>query len=124
MTASKREKWRVLKFVVTTSTNPQDAGKVSYTLLKPYPKESYIAHLNTIRAKWWSEYNDVEGLYVDIKTRKLWQVVKDNIEDIETFAIEETLNDGMVIEPYDERIASRMVTLKFLQENLVELWCR
>ncbi len=119
---ARKAKWRVLKFVVTASSDPKNIGSASYTLLEPFPKKRYIDRKKLYKDSIFDV--DVEGLYVDIKTRKLWRVVKDNIADVDSFAIEETLRDGVVIEPYNEKTASRMVALKFLQENLVEWWCK
>lgn len=120
---SRKAKWRVLKFVVTGSTDPKYVGSASYTLLEPFSKKRYIDHKKFCKDSLFSDV-DVEGLYVDIKTRKLWRVVRDNIKDIDTFAIEKTLKDGTAIEPYNPQTASRMIALKLLQENLVEWWCK
>lgn len=119
---ARKAKWRVLKFVVTASSDPKDVGEASYMLLEPYPKKNYLDHKKFCNEAFLDI--DLEGLYVDVKTKRLWRMVKDNIKDIDAFAIEKTLKDGVAIEPYNPQTASRMIALKALQENLVEWWCR
>lgn len=119
----KREKWRVLKFVVAASTRPEDIGSASYTLLRPYPKASFISYRKFCEERLMSRV-DVEDIYVDIKTRKLWKTARDNIKDFDRFAIEEALEQGIALEPYDPNVAARMIKLKSLQENLVDWWCK
>lgn len=119
---ARKAKWRVLKFVVASSSDPKYVGEARYMLLEPYSKKNYLDHKKLCNEAFLDI--DLEGLYVDIKTRKLWRVVRDNIKDIDTFAIEKTLKDGTTIEPYNPQTASRMIALKLLQENLVEWWCK
>lgn len=126
MPAKSRAKWRLLKFITVASSDPKFkfGDRDSYTLLKPWPKKEYE---NTKKFCFECRVpEDVEDLYVDMKTRKLWRVVKTNIPtaDIERFAISEALENGIVIEPYDPALAARMAPLKLLQQTLVEWWCR
>lgn len=119
----KQEKWRVLKFVVAASTSPEDIGTASYTLLRPYPKASFISYRKFCEERLMSCI-DVEDIYVDTKTRKLWKIARDNIKDFDRFAIEEAVAQGIALEPYDPGVAARMIKLKSLQENLVDWWCK
>lgn len=126
MPAKSRAKWRLLKFITVASSDPsfKIGDRDSYTLLKPWTKKEYE---DTRRCCFEFQMpEDVEDLYVDMKTRKLWRVVKTNIPtaDIEKFAISEALKNGIFIEPYDPALAARMAPLKLLQETLVEWWCR
>ena len=130
----KKEKWRVLKFIITSSSVEEDIGRESYAILKPYSKDEYLSHYS-MYATYDCPYPssmlrnpdnmDNVGIYVDLKTRKLWKIVKDNVADYSKFAIESALSGASIdILPYDPNIAARMIPLKTLKTNLVEWWCK
>lgn len=121
-----KAKWRLLKFLIVTSSSSSSkpSERNIYALLQPWSKKTYREHQEACRELQLQE--DLEDFYIDMKTRKIWRVVKSDIpaSDIERFAISEALERGIVIEPYNPALASRMAPLKFLQQTLVEWWCR
>ena len=129
----KKEKWRVLKFITTASSVKEDIGRESYAILKPYSKDEYLSCYSMYATYDFSYPSsalknpdmDNVGMYVDVKTRKLWKIVKYNVADYSKFAIESALSGASIdILPYDPDIAARMIPLKTLKTTLVEWWCK
>lgn len=119
----KRKILKQLKVNVTSTSEPHHYEAV--IILEPYPKEDYVRIKKFFKESPPFGYSD-DFIYVNTKTKKLWRVVKDHVplNEIASYSIKQSLEKGIVIDPYSEKFASQLVWLPLLKESFVFWWCK
>lgn len=120
---------RQLKFKVMSSAKPYEFIEIA--LLEEISKSDYMsvhemssASFNLYSRQSSAMYND-NDVYVDMDSKKLWRIVERvNESDFAEFVLKMSLEDGVVIEDYEDTIAKKMYSLKWLKDYLVEWYCK
>lgn len=123
---------RQLKFKVVSSAKPYEFIEIA--LLEEISKSKYMSlyemsstSFNLYRRSsnlTSAMYND-NDVYVDMDSKKLWRIVERvNESDFAEFVLKMSLEDGVVIEDYEDTIAKKMYSLKWLKDYLVEWYCK